>query len=153
MRGQVHPRTRAGRGPLDTSSRLRGLRRRWEGPKRSPPHIPYLSQPFIKSKKTNVEVPEHGASRVWEGSERSRDGFSKNTLGRRKVPRGTKDGSQISNSTANAQNRPAGQRCRQGRLRKYGRPERWWRGDSASVSGGIRWTKTELCQNRSRRES
>jgi hypothetical protein len=61
--------------------------------KRSPPHIPYLSQPFIKSKKTNVEVPEHGESRVWEGSERSGEGSNDNTPGRRKVPRGTKAGS------------------------------------------------------------
>ena len=49
--------------------------------------------------------------------------------------------------------KPEGRRCQRGRCRRCGRLGRWWRGGSASVSGGIRWKDSGLCQSRNRRES
>ena len=96
------------------------------------------------------EGPEDGASRLWEGSERSGDGFGTNTLWRRKCSTWNKNSQK---TTFIFRSRQGERRCRRGRCRRCGKLGRWWRGDSASVSGGIRWKDSGLCQSRSRRES
>ena len=67
------------------------------------------------------EGPEDGASRLWEGSERSGDGFGTNTLWRRKCSTWNK---------ITAQSKLEGQIYQRGRCRRCGRPGRWWRGGS-----------------------